>query len=118
MAPRFDHLFMHVASLATTRRFYVDLIGLEVLADEGSYIRLGSRSGGFTIGVEEREPDAVGARGIELDISVDDVDAIYARLSAAGVAIDTPPADMDWGGRHLFLTDPDGYRLSLFTPAP
>ena len=44
-AARFDHLFMHVTSLATTRRFYVDLIGLEVLADEGAYIRLGSRGG-------------------------------------------------------------------------
>ena len=105
-----------VTDLAVTRHFYVELLGLEVLADEGGYLRLGSSHGGFTIGMEERAADEVGAPGIEIDIQVDDVDAAYARLLAAGVRTIGPPAEMDWGGRHLFLTDHDGYRLSLFSP--
>jgi catechol 2,3-dioxygenase-like lactoylglutathione lyase family enzyme len=108
----FSHAFLHVRSLARTRAFYVDLLGLEVLMDDGGYLRLGG-GGGFHIGVEERPTDQIGAPGIELEVRVDDVDAVVARLRAAGVSV-TDPAEQPWGARHAWFHDPDGYRLSVW----
>jgi catechol 2,3-dioxygenase-like lactoylglutathione lyase family enzyme len=42
-----------------------------------------------------------------------DVDALYARLLAAGVTPDTAPRDAPWGERFFHLTDPDGHELSF-----
>ena len=109
---RLSHLFIHVSSLAETRRFYVDRLGLEVLAEHPGYLRIGT-PGGFHFGCEELP--GVGAEGIELVIAVDDVDTTYADLVNAGVVFDSPPADTDWGARHAWLRDPSGYRLSIYS---
>lgn len=110
-----SHLFIHVTDLARTRAFYVDLLGLEPLMEGGGYLRVGG-GGGFHLGFEERDAPEVGAAGIELVVRVEDVDAAYERLIAAGVTFDTKPGDQDWGARHAWLRDPDGYRLSIYTP--
>ena len=46
-----------------------------------------------------------------------DVDALYARLVAAGVRPDTAPCDAQWGERFFHITDPDGHELSFAWPA-
>lgn len=109
---RLSHLFVHVADLAATRRFYIDLLGLEVLLEEPGYLRVGNTDG-WHIGFEEAEP--VGADGVELVIRVPDVDAAHARLGDEGIEFDSPPTDTDWGPRHAWLRDPSGYRLSIFS---
>ena len=48
-----------------------------------------------------------------LILHVDDVDAIYHRLTSGGLAPDTPPQDASWGERYFHITDPDGHELSL-----
>lgn len=110
----FSHLFVHVGDLARTRAFYVERLGLEVLMEGGGYLRVGGGHG-FHIGFEERQAGLVGAAGVEIDIHVDDVDAAFERLGAAGVTFDAAPADQPWGARHAWLTDPDGYRLSIWS---
>lgn len=115
MSARYSHLFVHVTDLARTRAFYVDLLGLEALMEGGGYLRVGGGEG-FHVGFEEREASEVGAAGIELVVRVDDVDAAYERLTTAGVTFDTKPRDQDWGARHAWLRDPDGYRLSIYAP--
>ena len=114
---RLSHLFVHVGDLQATRAFYVDLLGLELLADEGQYMRVGG-SDGFAMGMEATPPEQVGAPGIEVVIRMADVDASYSRLREAGVVFDSEPQDTDWGARHVWLRDPDGYRLSLCSPLP
>jgi catechol 2,3-dioxygenase-like lactoylglutathione lyase family enzyme len=109
-----SHLFVHVRDLERARRFYVDYVGLEVLQEGGGYLRLGG-GGGFHMGIEERPESSVGAVGVEIVVRVPDVDAAAARLRAAGIDV-TEPADQPWGARHAWLHDPDGYRLSLYTP--
>jgi hypothetical protein len=46
------------------------------------------------------------AKGLEFRT---DVDAMYERVKAAGVAVD-PPEDQRFGVRMLTVTDPEGYR--------
>jgi catechol 2,3-dioxygenase-like lactoylglutathione lyase family enzyme len=47
-----------------------------------------------------------------------DVEALYARLVAAGIQPDTTPRDAAWGERFFHLTDPDGHELSFAWPLP
>ena len=112
--PRLSHVFMHVADLAASRAFYVDLLGLSVLLEEPGYLRVGAE-GGFHIGMEEGP--TVGSDGIEIVIEVPDVDRAFDELGGRGVAFEGPPADMSWGARHAWLRDPTGYRLSIYSPS-
>jgi catechol 2,3-dioxygenase-like lactoylglutathione lyase family enzyme len=112
--PGFSHVFLHVTDLERTRAFYVDRLGVEVLMEGNGYLRLGG-GGGFDIGVEERTASEVGAPGIELELEVPDVDALVAELREAGMSV-TEPSDQEWGARHAWLHDPDGYRLSIWSP--
>lgn len=112
-SPQFSHLFIHVKSLQDSRAFYVDTLGLQVLLEEPGYLRIGG-GGGFHVGMEEM-PEAVEAQGIEIEVRVPDVDEVFDRLSALGIAFETPPEDMPWGARHARLRDPSGHRLSIFT---
>jgi uncharacterized glyoxalase superfamily protein PhnB len=45
-----------------------------------------------------------------------DIDALYARLVAAGCRPDSAPRDAEWGERFFHITDPDGHELSLAWP--
>ena len=110
----FSHCFLHVTDLERTRAFYVDRLGVEVLVEGPGYLRLGG-GGGFHIGVEQRAAPEVGAPGIELELQVPDVDALASTLRQAGVSV-TEPSDQEWGARHAWLHDPDGYRLSIWSP--
>ena len=47
-----------------------------------------------------------------------DVDALHARLTAAGYPPDTAPRDAEWGERFFHITDPDGHELSFAWPLP
>ena len=45
-----------------------------------------------------------------------DVDALHARLVAAGYRPDTAPRDAEWGERFFHVTDSDGHELSFAWP--
>jgi hydroxymethylpyrimidine/phosphomethylpyrimidine kinase len=105
-----DHLYMLVADLERSVEFY-ERLGFAATW-WGDYVRLEGPNGMY-IGMEQ---GAVAVGGsIELVIRVDDVDRRFQGLSAAGVRFDGVPADQEWGARHVWLTDPDGNRLSMFS---
>jgi catechol 2,3-dioxygenase-like lactoylglutathione lyase family enzyme len=107
-----SHLFITVTDLAVARAFWTEAVGLETLVDEGAYVRVGGGEG-FFMGIEE----AAEARPeVEVVVRVPDVDATYERMTAAGVEFEAAPADMPWGARHAWLRDPDGRRVSLYSP--
>ena len=108
----FHHLSIHVSDLRRTRRFY-ERLGVEVLADDPGFLRLGGGDG-FAIAVEERAARDVGAPGLEIVIRVPDVDGLASSLRDEGVAV-TAPSDHPSGERRAWLHDPDGYRLSIYT---
>jgi catechol 2,3-dioxygenase-like lactoylglutathione lyase family enzyme len=45
-----------------------------------------------------------------------ELDALHARLIAAGCRPEAPPRDAPWGERFFHLTDPDGHELSFAWP--
>lgn len=112
--PSLSHLFAHVRDLDAMRRFWTEIIGLELQADEGPYLRVGGGDG-FGIGFEELPREQAGPEGFEIVVHVPNVDAAYERMRALGVAFDAPPADMPWGARSAWLRDPDGRRVSIYS---
>jgi catechol 2,3-dioxygenase-like lactoylglutathione lyase family enzyme len=109
---RLHHLFTTVADLASARAFWTEVIGLGVVVEDDEYVRV-SGEGGFTMGIE-RAADGT-APEVEIVVRVADVDAVYQRLASIGVECDAPPRDMPWGGRHIWLRDPDGRPISIFS---
>ncbi|MFC3963301.1 VOC family protein [Nocardia jiangsuensis] len=51
--------------------------------------------------------------GLLVAFVVDDIDAEYARMRAAGAPIETPIETEEWGERYFQLTDPNGIVLQL-----
>ena len=53
---------------------------------------------------------------LELNIWVEDVDAVYAELLTRGVAFIAPPTDQPWGMRNISFIDSGGHRLEIAQP--
>ncbi len=49
----------------------------------------------------------------DLSIEVDDLDAVLARVEAAGLPIEYGPVDEPWGVRRFFLRDPFGRLVNV-----
>ena len=121
---RLEHLLVLTDDLEETRRFYCDVLGLEVgerppLAFPGYWLYL---DGVPCVHVADRELYEVHAALIgqiagdgPLDhaaFAAEGYEEVSARLAAAGVeatANEVPGA----GLRQLFVTDPNGFRLEL-----
>ncbi len=58
------------------------------------------------------------AAGLLINFEVDDVDAVHARLQAAGLPILLPLRDEDFGQRHFITQDPNGVLVDIIKPIP
>jgi uncharacterized glyoxalase superfamily protein PhnB len=61
-------------------------------------------------------PDPGRGNAVSLHLTVDDVDTVAARISAAGVALDRGPEDTEGVGRVAVFRDPFGHRWFLNQP--
>jgi catechol 2,3-dioxygenase-like lactoylglutathione lyase family enzyme len=61
--------------------------------------------------------EAAANRSAIVELLVDDVDAVYARLKVWVTTFVNEPTTMPWGNRSLLLRDPDANLVNLFTPA-
>ncbi len=58
------------------------------------------------------------ASGLLLNFEVEDVDAVHARLRAAGLPMLLELRDEPFGQRHFITADPNGVLLDIITPIP
>ncbi len=113
--PALGQTLLMVRDPQMSKQFYMEVLGLKLNYDHGEFVSL-TTSNGAWIGLHLAEkPEEITSPGIELDFKVDDVDREYERIKALGVPLKGPPEDMPWKWRHLFLRDPDGYNISLYT---
>lgn len=121
-----------VSDWRTSRAFYRDLIGFEVVyerPEEGfSFLTLGDAQLmidqiglGRTFELAEAPLDRPFGRGLNLQIRVPQVPSILDRLETAGVSLYLPLEekwyrrdDHEVGNRQFVVPDPDGYLLRLF----
>ncbi|MEM9684930.1 MAG: VOC family protein, partial [Pseudomonadota bacterium] len=105
-----------VSDVERSKRFYRDILGLEVVADLGDFVQF---AGGFAIhdgaalqqtvwGTAQKGDTAYGRANLLLYFEDDDVDGAYARL-ADDVDIIHPVRREPWGQRVFRFLDPDGH---------
>lgn len=103
------------------RAFYRDVLdlpesgGWDLPDDRGAFLAAGAGE----IELMERDAAALdllpGARpGWHLALEVDDVDAVHARLRAAGVEVVRGLRSHPWGSRDFVVSDPAGNLVLLF----
>ncbi len=114
-------LSLNVADERASAQFARDYLGfVEEMADDG-FVSLSRPDAGFNLiflrtGLKTFKPDHLrghAADGLLVVFVVDDVDAEFARLQAAGVPITTPIETEPWGERYFQMSDPNGVVIQL-----
>lgn len=110
-------------NVARMADFYELVTGVTAIRPAPVFAELVTPTATFAIGDVSTVPvfapgvaEAAANRSAIFEFLVDDVDAEYRRLAAAGVELVTEPAVMPWGNRVFFLRDPDGNLVGLFKP--
>ena len=98
--------------LAPARRFYGDLLGLELRMDHGWIATWGGEAG-MTVQVSIARKGGSGAPVPDLSVEVDDIATAEARFAAAEVPFAYGPADEPWGVRRFFVRDPFGRLVNV-----
>jgi len=94
------------------KRFYQDVLGLDLLMDHGWIATYGSCEA-MNIQVSFASQGGSGTPVPDLSIEVDDVDAAFERMSNAGFAVEYGPADEPWGVRRFYVRDPFGKLVNI-----
>jgi catechol 2,3-dioxygenase-like lactoylglutathione lyase family enzyme len=143
----FHHTGLTVSSLERALAFWGEALGAEVVMRQdrqGGYFEaivgehgVDVRTAQVALGgeghrielFEYRSPRGGSVRPRPADVgfahvclACDDLDAVLARLVAAGGEAVSAPVEVDTGvnagGRAVYVRDPDGHTVELFTPPP
>ena len=102
--------------VATAKRFYHDILGLDVLMDHGWIATYGSRQK-MAVQISFAAHGGSGTPVPDLSIEVDDLDAALERVTTAGLQIEYGPADEPWGVRRFYVRDPFGKLINILAHA-
>jgi len=110
-----------VANIATrdvdaARRFYQEVLGLDLLMDLGWIATYGSPET-MSVQISFAAEGGSGTATPDLSIEVDDVDDALERMLRAGIAIEYGPADEPWGVRRFYVRDPFGRLINILAHA-
>ena len=98
--------------IAAARRFYQDVLGLDLLMDLGWIATYGSGEE-MSVQISFMTEGGSGTPVSDLSIEVDDLDAALAGMKAAGFPIEYGPAAEPWGVRRFFVRDPFGKLVNV-----
>ena len=104
------------ADIAAARRFYVDVLGLDVLMDHGWIATFGNAERA-SVQVSVATEGRSGTPVPDLSIEVDDLDEALQRARAAGFEPEYGPADEPWGVRRFYVRDPLGKLVNVLQHA-
>jgi len=127
---RFDNMRLLVTRFDETFVFYRDVLGLApTWGKPGDNYASFAFPGGAQIALFRRSlmAEAIGTTAqpatrreqdtAALVLTVEDVDALYARLKQAGIEFADAPKDQPvWGIRAMHFRDPDGTLIEVFSP--
>ena len=111
--------------VAATAAFYQQHFGFKALFTADWYVHLqldGDASVNLAVLDGQHETIPPTGRGIVggvlLNFEVGDVDAMHARVQAAGLPILRSLRDEAFGQRHFITADPNGVLIDVITPIP
>lgn len=111
--------------VTATRRFYETHFRFRPLFASDWYVHLqSSEDERVNLGIVRLDHETVPesarnrARGLLINFEVEDPDAVYARVAAAGLPILRTLRDEDFGQRHFITMDPNGVLIDVIRPIP
>jgi hydroxymethylpyrimidine/phosphomethylpyrimidine kinase len=113
---RLNQVTVAARDLAASIAFY-ETLGLKLIVRADHYARFecpdadGGEPATFSLHLD---PRAKGVSETVVYFEEDDLDATVARLTAAGLKLDSQPADQTWLWREAYLADPTGNRVCLY----
>jgi hydroxymethylpyrimidine/phosphomethylpyrimidine kinase len=113
---RLNQVTVAARDLAASIAFY-ETLGLKLIVRADHYARFecpdadGGEPATFSLHLD---PRAKGVTETVVYFEEDDLDATVARLTAAGLKLDSQPADQTWLWREAYLADPTGNRVCLY----
>jgi len=102
------------ADIAAAKRFYEDVLGLELLMDMGWIATYGGPAR-MKVQLSIMSEGGSSTPVPDISIEVDDVDEALARMRAAGFTIEYGPADEPWSVRRFFVRDPFGKLVNILS---
>jgi predicted enzyme related to lactoylglutathione lyase len=112
---------LHTSDVARLAEFYRDVIGVDIGPgdDDATHFETfwgewGSESKDpfFFFAIQPLDASGVATTGLELGLDVTDLEAVHARVVAAGGDVVEPIADKPWG-RAASYRDPQGNTVQL-----
>lgn len=124
--PELNAIGIAVSDLRRSVQFY-RLLGLDLPEDPTDGHVEATMANGTRLMFDTEEvirsflPDWTRTNGNQVSLAFEcasaaDVDAVYARVVAAGFEGEKLPWDAVWGQRYALLGDPDGVRVNLYAP--
>jgi lactoylglutathione lyase len=115
-----NHTALHVSNVERSRDFYSRVLKLEAIPRPafdfpGAWFRLGTQQELHLISRPENPIVEPRTRDNHFALRVDDIHAWEKHLQTTGVEF-RPPKKRPDGATQIFLLDPDGHCLELFTP--
>ncbi|WP_263142758.1 glyoxalase superfamily protein [Pseudomonas sp. RIT-PI-AD] len=98
--------------VASAKRFYQDVLGLELLMDHG-WIQTFGNPVQMSVQLSVAAEGGSGTPVPDLSIEVDDLDAVHERMRSAGFVVEYGPVDEPWGVRRFYVRDPFGKLVNV-----
>ena len=110
-----NHYVLAVHSVSESAKFYVDVLGFEIVLQPPGWIFVKKDNCMIMLGEcpDDMHPSQLGCHNYFAYLRVDDADAYYAQVIARGATSVRPIGDKPWGMREFGLTTPDGHRIQI-----
>ena len=124
-----DYVVLIVADLEASVHFYTGVLNLPLhhLAPNGKFAELDTGVTHISLYTRDAMSETLGREisaphrdqpGFELAFKVDDVDAAFAEVVAAGFEAAVQPTTKFWGQRTAYIYDPDGHLIEFAQDLP
>lgn len=97
---------------SAAKRFYQNILGLEVLMDMGWIQTYGSNQK-MSLQISFMSEGGSGTDVPDLSIEVDDVEDVLKKMKKARFKIEYPLTEEPWGVRRFFVRDPFGRLVNI-----
>ena len=122
-----DHVTIVIADIESTRQFYVNVLGMdEVERPAFNFPGIWFQAGATQIHATTESPESgragwgdrgttVASRGHHFAFEVDNAEAVASELRDLGIEIVAGPKHRPDGPLQLYVRDPDGHLVELFS---
>jgi catechol 2,3-dioxygenase-like lactoylglutathione lyase family enzyme len=105
-----DHVVLHVRDPQKSKKFYTDILGMQVYRDSQWQVFMHAGHQGVALFKRDGAASAGGdLNHLALNVASGTYESLKAELEAHGIAVSGRPGD----DRCIYFSDPDGHRLQL-----